>query len=103
MRKALFSFALAAAFAAGAHPHSALANDGPTQIGVVPEDGSDSPDDGPKPCALGTKIECGTLTIQTCTNWIYQPNFSIGTTSGGGGYTLVCGTWVTKVVKLYKD
>ena len=103
MRKALFPLALAAAFLVGAHPRSAFASDDPSQfyLGASSDDGGST--STPKPCGEGTKIECGTVTTQTCTNWVTQFNFSLSPTGGGFGYSYVCGTWVTKTEKLYKD
>ena len=48
-------------------------------------------------------VECGTLTTQTCTQWVPQVNVSITPVGGGGGYTVVCGTWVTKIEKISRD
>ena len=91
--------ALAATLLSLAGPAALFADD-PIE-GQLPsltlDDGSST--GGPKPCASGSQIECGTITEYRCTEWRLQPSASVT----GGSWTYVCAASVTKTTKLYKD
>lgn len=100
MRTPRFPVALVAALLFVAAPVSLFADlepDGRSSYSL--DDGSSGGDSSPKPCGMGTKIECGSVTLYKCVSWKTQP--TIG--PAGGGYTYVCDQSVTTVLKLYKD
>lgn len=64
--------------------------------------------EGPKPCGAGTKVSCGKVTLQTCTQWKQTTTTLGGTVSPTGGgltYTEQYTCVQTKTVEttLYKN
>ena len=81
-------------------------SDGPAAL--VDGDALDSEAPAPKPCGEGSKVSCGKVTTQTCTEWKQTTTtggVNIGTTGGGVTYTVsyTCASWTTVEKTLYKN
>ena len=99
MRTPRLPIVLAAALLSLAAPASLLADLEPTKPDSYYLDDGTSGGGGPKPCGLGSRIECGSFVNYKCVSWKLQP--TVG--PGGVSYTYVCDQSITTTIKFFKD
>ena len=91
--------ALAAALLSLAGPVALFAEDPSLSDPALFELYDGSTGGGPKPCGLGTRVECGTITEYRCTEFRLQPSASVT----GSSWSYICAASITKTTKLYRD